>query len=52
MIKTKKEQNLESPQAYYLCSICGKSGPIHGYWSATDPTTHKFTCAIPEKREQ
>ena len=28
----------------YLCGICGKSGPEHGHYDATDPNTHKFIC--------
>ena len=28
----------------YSCAICGKMGPEHGHYDATDPSTHKFVC--------
>ena len=28
----------------YRCARCEKTGPEHGHYDATDPTTHKFVC--------
>jgi hypothetical protein len=29
----------------YLCATCGKTGPEHGHYDATNPNTHKFVCS-------
>jgi hypothetical protein len=34
--------NDEKPAGYYLCAVCGKSGPAHGHYNARDSSTHKF----------
>ncbi len=33
----------------YTCAVCGKTGPEHGHYDATDPNTHKFVCGKPVK---
>lgn len=30
------------PNSSYRCAVCGKSGPNHGHYDATNPNTHKF----------
>lgn len=37
-------QEVAPPARGYSCAICGKMGPEHGHFDATDPSTHKFVC--------